>query len=148
MLFIVMIFVMAASGYAQNGNELSIEKSKIRLNAGSGFYSGGFPVYAFADFNIAPDWTIGPQVNFVFYNDFHFVLSGRADYHFNTLMNIPDTWDLYAGATMGIDFSSHTSFSSGLHVGARWYWDRTWGLNAEIGGGTYFNASIGVSMKL
>ncbi len=135
--------------YAQSVQINEIKKSVVQLNAGSGFYSGGFPLYAFADFNVHPDWTVGPQINFVFYDNFHFVLSGRVDYHFNRLLNIQDnTWDLYGGATMGIDFSNHTEFSSGLHVGGRWYWNKTWGLNAEIGGGTYFNATIGISMRL
>ncbi len=145
---VVLLFATAMGAFAQSTNDIQIDKSKIQLHAGSGFYSGGFPVYAFADFNISPDWTVGPQVNFVFDNNFHFVLSGRADYHFNTLLNIPEQWDFYAGATMGIDFSNRTTFSSGIHVGGRWYWNKTWGLNLEIGGGTYFNAGIGVSMKL
>ena len=149
-LFLSVVAAMVLSGrlYAQNGHEIVIEKSNVQLSGGSGFYSGGFPVYTFADFRIHPDWTVGPQVNFVFYNNFHFVLSGRADYHFNKLLNIPDEWDFYGGATMGIDFSSHTEFSSGLHVGGRWYWDKTWGLNVEVGGGTYFSSTIGISMRL
>ena len=134
--------------YSQNELAINMEKSLVQLSAGSGFYSGGFPVYAFADFRVHPDWTVGPEVNFVFYDNFHFVLSGRADYHFNKLLNISDEWDFYGGATMGVDFSNHTEFSSGLHVGGRWYWDKTWGLNAEVGGGTYFSSTIGVTMRL
>ncbi len=134
---------------AQNGLNQEIKESVVRLSVGSGFYSGGFPVYAYADFLVHPNWTVGPQVDFVFNNYFHFVLSGRADYHFNKLLNISsDMWDVYAGATMGVDFSKHTTFSSGIHAGGRWYWNKTWGLNAEIGGGTYFAAKLGVSFRL
>ncbi len=144
----VMFFVLTGNLFAQNSLETALSKSKVQLNAGTGFYSGGFPIYAFADFKLSPDWSVGPQINFVFYDDFSFVVSGRADYHFNNLLNIPSAWDLYAGATMGIDFSHRLSFSSGIHVGGRWYWDKTWGLNVEIGGGTYFNSTVGISMKL
>ncbi len=146
---VVTVVFFSGQLFAQNEQFNEIKKSVVQLNGGSGFYSGGFPLYAFADFNVHPDWTVGPQVNFVFYDHFHFVLSGRVDYHFNRLLDIPsDAWDFYGGATMGIDFSNHTEFSSGLHVGGRWYWNKTWGLNAEIGGGTYFSATLGVSMRL
>ncbi len=147
-LSVVMFIVLSGNIFAKNSLETALTKSKVQLNAGTGFYSGGFPIYAFADFTVNPNWTIGPQINFVFYNNFSFVVSGRADYHFNSLLNIPSVWDLYAGATMGIDFSHQLSFSSGIHVGGRWYWDKTWGLNVEIGGGTYFSSTVGISMKL
>ena len=145
----MMLFAFMGKMQAQNGLDHDIKESIVRLSIGSGFYSGGFPVYAYADFLVHPGWTVGPQVDFVFNNHFHFVLSGRADYHFTKLLNIPsDTWDVYAGATMGVDFSHHTTFSSGIHAGGRWYWNKTWGLNAEIGGGTYFAAKLGVSFRL
>ncbi len=145
---VVLLFVITGNLFAQNGEKTTLNESKMELSAGSGFYSGGFPIYAFLDFNVHPNWTVGPQINFVFYDNFSFVLSGRADYHFNQLLNIPSPWDFYAGATMGIDFSTRTTFSSGIHVGGRWYWDKKWGLNVEIGGGTYFNSTVGISMKL
>ncbi len=143
-----MLFVLTGNVFAQNSRETTFTQSKIQLNTGSGFYSGGFPVYAFMEFNVNPNWTVGPQVNFVFYDNFSFIVSGRVDYHFNRLLDITDTWDFYAGATMGIDFSRRLTFSSGIHVGGRWYWNKTWGLNVEIGGGTYFSSTIGISMKL
>ena len=96
-----------------------------------------------------PNLTVGPQINFVFTPFyFHFVVSARGDYHFNTLLNIPNQWDLYAGATMGIDFSKPVGFSAGAHAGGRWYWNDKWGINAEIGGGTYFAFTAGISVKL
>ncbi len=147
-LSVVIFFFLNGNMFAQNSMESVLAKSKVQLNAGTGFYSGGFPVYAFVDFTLSPDWTVGPQINFVFYDNFSFVVSGRADYHFNKLLNIPRDWDLYAGATMGVNFSRRISFSSGIHVGGRWYWDKTWGLNVEIGGGTYFSSTVGISMKL
>ncbi len=143
------IFGMATGNiFAQNNTKSPLAIGENQINAGTGFYSGGFPIYASMDFRIHPDITVGPQINFVFMNDFHFVVSARGDYHFNRLLNIPNTWDLYSGLTVGIDFSRKTSFSSGIHVGGRWYWSKTWGLNLEIGGGTYFNTSIGISMRL
>jgi len=149
-LFLALTAFVLFSGplFAQHSTEENIKSSLVQISAGSGIYSGGFPIYAFADFRVQPNWTVGPQVNFVFDNNFHFVLSGRADYHFNSLLNLYKNWDLYAGATMGIDFSKDTEFSSGIHVGGRWYWNKTWGLNVEIGGGTYFKSSIGVTLRL
>jgi len=117
-LSIILILVWAESSYAQNRSKIVIEKSKIQLNAGTGFYSGGFPIYAFAGFHVHPDWTVGPQVHFVFYDNFSFILSGRVDYHFNRLLKIPDNLDFYAGATMGIDFSRRTSSECG-----NWWWN-------------------------
>lgn len=144
----MMIFMATGSLFAQNNLKSSLAIGENQINAGTGFYSGGFPIYASMDFRIHPDITVGPQVDFVFMNNFHFVVSARGDYHFNKLLKLSNTWDVYAGITMGIDFSHHTTFSSGIHAGGRWYWDKTWGLNLEIGGGTYFETSIGLSMRL
>ncbi len=144
----VSALLFAGKAFSQNTVEENVKASLVQISAGSGIYSGGFPIYAFADFRVNPNWTIGPQVNFVFDNDFHFVMSGRADYHFNKMLNLYNNWDIYAGATMGIDFSRDTEFSSGIHVGGRWYWNKVWGLNMEIGGGTYFSSAIGVTMRL
>jgi outer membrane immunogenic protein len=133
---------------AQRSLPAVLSENKTMLSVGSGIYSGGFPISGFLDFPVHPDWTAGPQINFVFFNDFHFIVSGRADYHFNRLLQLSQPWDFYAGATLGLDFARRTSFSSGIHVGGRWYWDRTWGINLEIGAGTYFNSAIGISVRL
>jgi len=147
-LSVVMLFVLTGNIFAQSNLETVLTKSKVQLNAGTGIYSGGFPIYAYMDFTVNPNWTVGPQINFVFYDNFNFIVSGRVDYHFNRMLNTPTTWDIYAGATMGLDFSRGISFSSGMHIGGRWYWDKTWGINVEIGSGTYFSSTIGISMKL
>jgi outer membrane immunogenic protein len=147
---IVMVLFTLSGLRAQENTTVNqvIEQYKVQVTAGSGFYSGGMPVYAFADFTVHPHWTVGPQIDFVFFDNFHFVLSGRGDYHFTKLLNLDSAWDVYAGANMGIDFSRHTSFSAGIHAGGRWYWNDSWGLNAEIGGGTFFNAKLGVTVRL
>jgi opacity protein-like surface antigen len=144
----VMLFVLTGNLFAQSTQETNRTNSKMQLSAGSGYYSGGVPIYAFMDFTVAPNLTVGPQIDFVFYYNFSFILSGRADYHFNSLLNLSDEWDVYAGATMGINFSRPTTFSAGVHGGGRWYWDKKWGVNLEVGGGTYFRTTVGISVRL
>ena len=73
----------------------------------------------------------------------------KGDYHWNYLIGIPSNWDFYAGARVGVSFGgSATDLDLGIQVGGRWYWSEKWGMNLEIGGGTGFGTTFGLSYKL
>ena len=114
------------------------------------------PVYAGVDFALQQDITAGPMINYDWsyydsdYGGFRasFNISGKADYHFGTLLDLSDEWDLYGGVRVGIGFGSHTKFLTGVEIGGRWFWNDKWGLNIESVYGNYWGGNIGVTMRL
>lgn len=90
------------------------------------------------DFGVHEDITVGPQFGLDLEFDY-FTVGGRGDYHFNTLMGIPRDWDFYAGLNIGlaagIDNDYVSGLDLGLQIGGRYYWNSSWGVNLEFGGG-------------
>lgn len=136
--------------FAQEG-QAPLSKGEKQLNFGVGFGSG-IPIYGGIDFAVHNDITVGGNIAFDLSGFDYMIISGRGDYHWNRLMGIPSEWDFYTGLNLGGSIGVQKYYGSGLHLdihaGGRYYWNEKWGINLEIGGGTGFGASIGVSMKL
>jgi hypothetical protein len=80
-------------------------------------------------------------------------ISGRGDYHFNTLLDLPRDWNVYAGANIGFVAGFDNDYDSeldlGLQIGGRYYWNSSWAINLEFGGGPAFTGGrLGVSKLL
>ncbi len=139
----VSVISLAQSPIGQGGSQ---------FNFGLGLYSDGIPVYAGYDYGIHPDITLGAQVGLDLGFDY-FAFSGRGDYHFNTLLEIPRDWDFYAGLSAGFITGIDDDFSSGvdlgIQVGGRYYWNTDWAFNLEFGGGNNLSGGrFGVSRRL
>ena len=138
-----------------------------QLNAGIGFSGWGVPFYLGLDFGVHKDITLGLEGSFRSYSDnwdkynySHniFGFSGNGNYHFNTILEIPRNWDLYAGLNIGFYIWSSPSGYNGSHnsglglggqVGGRYYINNKFGLNLEFGGGNAFSGGkFGISVKL
>lgn len=138
---IISMVALCSFGYAQS----PIGKGGKQLNFGVGLYDHGIPVYIGMDFGVHPDITVGPQIGFDLKLDY-ISFTGRGDYHFNSVLNIPRDWDFYAGLNIGFvaDLDSGSSLNGldlGLQIGGRYYWNSGWGVNLEFGGG--YNLSGG-----
>ncbi len=135
--------------FAQDG-KAPLSKGEMQLNFGLGFSIDGLPVYGGIDVAVHDDITVGGNMAFDLAGFDYMILNARGDYHWNRLMGIPSNWDFYTGLNLGGSVGMG-SYDSGLHLdihlGGRWYWNEKWALNMEIGGGTGFGSSIGVSMK-
>ena len=114
----------------------------------------GTGIYAGLEFPVASAITIGPAV-YTNYDFNYWVLAGKGNYYFDDLFGLPSAWDVYAGANVGyrLDGSNNNDhdgdgFNWGAQIGARWFWNEKWGLNAEFGGGSGVNGGLGVTMKL
>ncbi len=132
-------------------------KGGKQLNAGLGFSGWGVPIYVGMDFGVYKDITVGFEGSFRSHNEriggtnygsTIFGISGNGNYHFNTLLEIPSKWDVYAGLNLGYYFWSTSSNyqgsgASGLglnaQVGARYFFKNNFGLNLEFGGGNAFS---------
>lgn len=149
-----------------------VQKGEAQLNAGLGLGNswGGLPIYVGADYGIHDDITIGVQGSFAsksetyLTNNFNlnwFSIGANGNYHFNRLLNIPNNWDLYAGATLVYNkvslkdnnssfpgYGEASSFGLAGQVGARYYFTNNLAINAEFGGGDFASGGkVGISYK-
>lgn len=153
-------FIFAALCLSANAQS-PIGKGGTQFNFGVGLYGHGVPVYAGLDFGVHPDITIGPQVGLDLNFDY-LSISGRGDYHFNSVLDIPRDWDFYAGLNIGFaigfdhdhDHHGHHNhhhvdgLDLGLQIGGRYYWSSGWGINLEFGGGNNLNGGrFGLSKR-
>jgi hypothetical protein len=113
------------------------------------------------------DVTLGAELSYRGYDDnrdkhnyHHSVIgiSGNANYHFNTVLNIPSPWDFYAGLNLGFyNWSSPNEYSGshnsglglGAQIGGRYYFSNKVGINLEFGGGNAFSGGkFGITIKI
>ena len=147
---LVVVLFTASTIFAQRDGVAPLAKGEQQLNFGIGISDGGVPLFVSYDFAVHKDVTITPQIDLRFdNNNTYFGVVFKGDYHWNYLIGIPNDFDFYSGARVGMDFgNSNTDFRIGLQVGGRWYWNDRWGLNLEIAGGTGIGTVFGVSMKM
>ncbi len=101
--FLVATLVLIA-GLAFSQSPLPVGKSQ--LNLGVGLSGWGVPIYIGLDHSVHKDITIGGELSYSNYrenNNKHNItgFSGNANYHFNTILDIPQVWDFYAGLNIG-----------------------------------------------
>lgn len=144
-----------------------IGKGQNQLNVGVGFSSWGIPVYIGFDHGVHKDVTVGGEISYRSYTDNfgakdynHSItgISANGNYHFNSILNIPKSWDVYAGLNLGFyiwsssgDYRGNGSSGLGLgaQVGARYFISNKVGLNLELGGGNAFGGGkFGVTIRL
>jgi len=159
----IIFFFIAATTYGQN----PLPVGKAQLNLGIGFSNSGIPIYGGFDFGVAKNITLGGEVSYRGYNEnwhsneYHhnvFGISANGNYHFNTLLNIQERWDVYAGLNLGFyswsspedyDGDHNSGVGLGAQVGARYYFSQKVGLNLEFGGGNEFSGGkFGLTIRL
>lgn len=151
LLVFISFFAIASNAQAP------LSKGQKQLNAGLGFSGWGVPIYAGMDFGVYENIAVGFEASFRTYNqkfvgkDFRstiFGFSGNGNYHFNSLLQIPSEWDVYAGLNLGYyvwnvssDYpgSGASGLGLGAQVGARYFFKNNFGVNLEFGGGNAFS---------
>lgn len=140
---------------------------RTQLNVGVGMSDWGVPLYVGFDSYISNDVTLGAEFSYRSYRDdyqsvsyHHNIMgfSGNANYHFNSLLELSDKWDLYAGVNLGFyswsspdNYGGHNNSGLGLggQFGGRVYLTNRLGLNLEFGGGNAFSGGkLGVTIKI
>jgi len=162
------IAILLTIGFLTVNAQAPIGIGQAQINAGLGFSSWGVPVYGGVEFGVHNDITVGGELSFRSYSDNwgnssyqHTIIgiSANGNYHFNTLLDIPEEWDVYGGVNLGYyiwntnDSNYRGSGSSGLgmgaQVGGRYYFNDKFGVNLEFGGGNAFSGGkIGISIRL
>lgn len=140
---------------------------KAQLNAGVGLSGWGIPVYLGFDFWVHKDITLGIEFSYRsyrenwknhYYNHNIMGFSGNANYHFNSILNIPQKWDFYAGLNLGFYVWNSDRYYDGRHnsglgiggqIGGRYFITNKFGLNLEFGGGNaFYGGKFGITFKL
>lgn len=159
----LILVIVSGVAFAQN----PISKGESQVNFGVGLSSWGVPVYLGFDYGVHPDITLGAEASYRSYKDNwrdnrynHSVigLQGNANYHFNTILNIPSPWDFYAGLNLGFyswnspndyEGSHNTGLGLGAQIGGRYFFSNKVGINLEFGGGNAFSGGkLGLTIKL
>lgn len=146
-----------------------LSKGQAQLNAGLGFSSWGLPVYIGFDAGVHRDISVGGELSFRSYNEHWngnhynrniFGIAANGNYHFNTLLSIPEEWDFYAGLSLGFfawsepddeyDGDNNSGLGLGAQVGGRYYFNDRFGINLELNGGpnVFGGGKFGITYKL
>ncbi|MFN1217520.1 outer membrane protein [Chryseobacterium kwangjuense] len=158
------LLVFFSTAHAQR-----VQKGEAQINAGIGFSNGwGMPVYAGFDYGVHNDITIGLEGSYST-EKYSGGIKGswlgigiNGNYHFNSLLKVPNKFDIYAGVSLaynsfsyqfnGSDYDYYGGDSSGVgfagQAGARYYFTDHFAVNVELGGGTVASGGkAGISYK-
>ena len=164
----LLIAVILVSAWNISSAQYALPKGKAQFNAGVGLSSWGVPVYAGVDVGVHRDISVGGEFSFRSYYDrvkngyrYHHGIVGIAangNYHFNTILNMPRSWDFYAGLNLGFyawrstdDYPGDgaSGLALGAQVGGRYYFTNRFGLNLEVGTASAFSGGkFGITVKL
>ena len=136
--------MMALIGAVSLGSSTVYGQAQKYLNVG-GLGTG---LYASIEFPVSSVISIAPQFS-TDYNFDRFVISGKGNFYFDNIFELPEAWDVYAGINLGWRLETNNDgFSWGAQIGGRWFWSDKWGINAEFGGGSGVLGGVGVTMKM
>lgn len=135
---VVGMFFISHFGFAQAWSGAGDQK----VQAGVSAWGNGTGITGTYDYGLSNLVSVGGGLNLYFDggNRDDFFLFGRVNFHLQDALNLPDQWDIYPGADVGI---LGNSFGLGVHLGARYYFTDKIGAFIEAGN----NGSIGVSIN-
>lgn len=141
--------------------QIRIEPGDKQINFGSGITGWGVPLFFGADFGVYENITVGGQVTWSMYQNNwdgsdwkHSIVMflANGNYHFNTLLDIPSPYDVFAGLDAGFSVWNTTYNSPGngfdyqgtggsgffitAHVGARYFFAPDWAAMIQLGAGS------------
>lgn len=139
----LLLFAIVFIGFT---NDASAQEDYSALNLYMSF-GNNTAINAQYEIPIVENVTISPSV--VVPLDFDYLTVGvRADYYFDSLMKLPEPWDIWGGIDTGLVLGGDDSLNINGHVGVEYKFNQTWGILAEFGGGTASFGGIGVGIHL
>lgn len=136
---IASMFIMSQLAFSQAWSGAGDQK----VQAGISAWGNGTGITGTYDYGLSNLVSVGGGLNLYFDggNDDDFFVFGRVNFHLQDFLNLPDKWDIYPGASVGI---LGNTFGLGVHLGARYYFTDKIGAFVEAGN----NGSIGISINL
>ena len=138
----VLLIMLFQTGFSQAWTGKGDQKLQIGLNG----WGNGTGITGTYDYGISNLVSLGAGANFYFdgyrddNKDNNFFVFGRANFHLQEVLGLPEQWDIYPGADLGI---LGDTFGLGVHLGARYYFNEKFGVFLEAGN----NGSLGVSIN-
>lgn len=143
LLLLATALVFSQSAYSQAWNGRNSQNVQIGLSA----WGNGTGITGTYDYGITDAISIGAGANIYFdgykddNKDNNFFVFGRANYHLQDVLSLPDQWDIYPGVDVGV---LGNTFGFGAHIGARYFFTDKLGAFVELGN----NGSLGISINL
>lgn len=151
----IALTICALTIVAFSFGQSEIDQSKMQFNVGVGLSTWGIPLYAGVDYWVTPEITFGLEASFRYNLWYRYGVVGgsvNGNYHFGTLIDLPENLDVYAGISAGPYFSLggywnslHFGFSG--QIGGRYQINDNMWLNLELGGGSYSGGKIGITIR-
>jgi len=158
----ILISLFSGSAFCQ----YPLDKGQVQLNAGFGLSGWGKPVYIGLDFGVHKDMSLGLELSYrkyrarwdkMYFDHSITGISGNWNYHFNSVLDLDDQWDFYAGLNCGWYIwrseaayygTDNTGLGLGAQIGGRYYFNDKIGINLEAGGGNAFSGGkLGITVK-
>jgi len=141
----IALLICSLSIVAFSFGQANLDQGKMQFNLGVGLSTWGIPLYAGVDYWLTPEITLGLEASFRYNLWYSYGVIGgsvNGNYHFGTLIDLPENLDVYAGISAGPYFSLggywnqlHVGFSG--QIGGRYQINDNMWLNLELGGGSY-----------
>jgi outer membrane immunogenic protein len=140
--------------------QYALKTGSFQANGGFGLSGWALPVYVGADYGFDKNISLGGDLSFSFLNT---VVSANANYHFVEILQLEDVFDVYGGVNMGFFirnqrlnpeaippyYNNSVPVNIGIQVGGRYYFNKNFAVNLELGGGIAFSGGkIGISYLL
>jgi hypothetical protein len=140
--------------------QYALKTGSFQANGGFGLSGWALPVYVGADYGFDKNISLGGDLSFSFLNT---VVSANANYHFVEMLQLEDVFDVYGGVNMGFFirnqrlnpeaippyYNNSVPVNIGIQVGGRYYFNKNFAVNLELGGGIAFSGGkIGISYLL
>lgn len=133
---LIMLTIVATTTYGQATRQLNF-----------GFVGASYDIPLGKNITIAPVASVDLDFDYI-------TLGAKANYYFDTLLKLPNQWDVYGGAGAGFavllsdDINKSSELDLGLQIGGRWFWNEKWGVYVEFGGGNTSGGSGGVGLTM
>ena len=139
-LFIGMLLLVSTKNYAQEdyGNALNAFLTLGGSPAIGGYY----------EFQVIESLTVAPEFRYYFVDggDNYTAIGARANYYFDTLLNLPEPWDIWAGANAGWFVNYTDTFGLNLHGGVGYKITEQFEVIFEFGGGRALTTGFGLGI--
>jgi outer membrane immunogenic protein len=151
----IIALIIFLSLYSHTSNaQAPLKVGRNQLNFGVGISGWGVPLYIGFDHGFKKDITLGGEFSFRSYTDnfnkykYHhsiISLSANGNYHFNSILSIPQNWDFYSGLNLGYYYwnspadyrgDGASGIGLGAQIGGRYFFHKNLGANLEFGGAT------------
>ena len=140
---LVTLFLAAGLFIALSGNLHAQENYGGALNAFLKFGDNA-SISANYEFQVAPSLTLSPEARIWFSGENDLAIGGRADYYFDSLLELVEPWDIWAGIDASFISGDGDDFGLNAHLGVEYKISDFIGIIAEFGGGTTTAGGIGV----